>query len=71
MIRQSDLEGLEKVVLDGHGQNLIGETASDNQIRAFIRSVPAYMVSLIDINHFIVNLKKFLLGILRRIWRLE
>jgi hypothetical protein len=47
MIRQSDLEGLETIVLDGHGQNLIGETASDNQIRAFIRSVPAYMVGLL------------------------
>ena len=44
MIRQADLEGLEKIVLDGHGQTLIGETASDNQIRAFIRSVPTYMV---------------------------
>ncbi len=47
MIRQSDLDGLEQVVLDGHGQNLIGETASDNQIRAFIRSVPAYMVKFV------------------------
>jgi hypothetical protein len=56
MIRQSDLEGLEKVVLDGHGQNLIGETASDNQIRAFIRSVPAYMVSFFNIKHFNVKL---------------
>ena len=44
MIRQSDLDGLEQVILDGHGQKLIGETASDNQIRALIRSVPAYMV---------------------------
>ena len=60
MIRQSDMEGLEQVVLDGHGQNLIGETASDNQIRAFIRSVPAYMVSSVtfytfkDIIHFVI-----------------
>ena len=44
MIRQSDLDGLEQVVLDGHGQKLIGENASDSKIRTFIKAVPSYMV---------------------------
>ena len=44
MIRQSDLDGLEKVVLDGHGGKIIGENASDSKIRTFIRAVPSYMV---------------------------
>jgi hypothetical protein len=43
-IRHSDLENLEQVVLDGHGDKLIMENASDSKIRAFIRGVPAYMV---------------------------
>ncbi len=43
-IRHSDLENLEQCVLDGHGHSLITENASDNKIRAFIKSVPSYMV---------------------------
>ncbi len=45
-IRHSDLENLEQCVLDGHGHALITENASDSKIRAFIKSVPSYMVSL-------------------------
>ena len=44
-IRHSDLANLEQVVLDGHGHKLIGETGGDGKIRAFIKSVPSYMVS--------------------------
>ena len=44
MIRQSDIEGLEEVILDGHGQKLLGENAADNKIRAFIKAVPSYLV---------------------------
>ena len=44
MIRQSDIEGLEQVILDGHGQKLLGENAADNKIRAFIKAVPSYLV---------------------------
>ena len=47
MIRQSDIEGLEQVILDGHGQKLLGENAADNKIRAFIKAVPSYLVSSI------------------------
>ena len=46
MIRQSDLDGLEKVVLDGHGGSLLEEPAASNKVRAFIRSVPNYLVCL-------------------------
>ena len=38
MIRQSDIDALESVVLDGHGGKLIGEelpTTADNKTRAF------------------------------------
>ena len=45
LIRQADLDALEQVVLDGHGQKLIGENASDSKIRTFIKAIPSYMVS--------------------------
>ena len=45
LIRQADLDALEQVVLDGHGQKLIGENASDSKIRTFIKAVPSYMVN--------------------------
>ena len=44
-IAHSDLENLEQVVLSGHGHVLIGETAADSQIRAFIKATPTYLVS--------------------------
>ena len=44
MIRQSDIEGLEECILDGHGSKLLGENAADNKIRAFIKAVPSYLV---------------------------
>ena len=60
MIRQSDLDGLEKVVLDGHGGKLIGENASDSKIRTFIKAVPSYLVIisyLILLRYFHVTYK--------------
>ena len=47
MIRQSDVEGLEECILDGHGSKLLGENAADNKIRAFIKAVPSYLVKTI------------------------
>lgn len=44
-IRTADLEQLEMVVLEGHGHKLLSENASDNKIRQFLKSVPAYVVS--------------------------
>ena len=35
----------EQVVLSGHGHKLIGETAADSKIRAFIKATPTYLVS--------------------------
>ena len=46
MIRQSDVEGLEECILDGHGSKLLGENAADNKIRAFIKAVPSYLVNI-------------------------
>ena len=45
LIRQADLDALEQVVLDGHGQKLMGENASDSKIRTFIKAIPSYLVS--------------------------
>ncbi|XP_071748221.1 uncharacterized protein [Lepeophtheirus salmonis] len=42
-IKNLNFESIEQVVLDGYGDKLIGETASDSKIRAFIRAIPAYM----------------------------
>ena len=47
MIRQSDIEGLEECILDGHGSKLLGENAADNKIRAFIKAVPSYLVNIL------------------------
>ncbi len=44
-IRHSDLDNLEQVVISGHGHKLIGESASDSKIRAFIKATPTYIVS--------------------------
>lgn len=43
-IRTADLENLELVVLEGHGQKLLSENASDNKVRQFLKSVPGYIV---------------------------
>ena len=45
MIRTSDIDALESVVLDGHGSTLIGQAAASNKVRAFLKSVPKYLVS--------------------------
>ena len=55
MIRQSDLDGLEKVVLDGHGGKLIGENASDSKIRTFIKAVPSYLRKIEILHEAVVN----------------
>ena len=38
------MENLELVVLEGHGQKLLTENASDNKVRQFLKSVPGYIV---------------------------
>ena len=38
------MENLELVVLEGHGQKLLAENASDNKVRQFLKSVPGYIV---------------------------
>ena len=37
---------MELVVLEGQGQKLLSENASDNRIRQFLKSVPGYIVSI-------------------------
>ena len=55
MIMKADLEALESVVLDGHGGSLLDEPAASNKVRAFIRSVPNYLVSFLKICFLIIR----------------
>lgn len=43
------MENLELVVLEGHGQKLLTENASDNKVRQFLKSVPGYIVRALGI----------------------
>ena len=45
LIRQGDVEKLDDLVLEGQGHKLIGESASDSRVRAFLKTVPSYVVS--------------------------
>ncbi len=55
LIRQSDMDGLEEAILDGHGYRLIGEAASDSKVRALIRAVPQYLVSSMRLGRLEIN----------------
>jgi hypothetical protein len=44
LIHSGDLEHLEKVVLDGHGQKLVHETSALEKVTKFIYALPDFMV---------------------------
>lgn len=44
IIKSQDMEQLAALVLNGDGQKLIGLTAPQPEIQAFLDNVPAYMV---------------------------
>ena len=71
MIRQSDIEGLEQVILDGHGQKLLGENAADNKIRAFIKAVPSYLVNSIFSLFLAINNQHDILLLQRKIEKIH
>jgi hypothetical protein len=45
LIHNSDLEHLEKVVLDGHGYRLLHESSAIGKVNKFIQTLPDFMVS--------------------------
>lgn len=44
-LRSGDLEKLESVVLEGQGHKLVGEYSPDPKVRAYLKTIPALMVS--------------------------
>lgn len=46
MINSGSVEALEELVLQGHGDRLLGETSGNPIVRDFIRMVPVYMVGI-------------------------
>jgi hypothetical protein len=45
-LRSGDLEKLESVVLEGQGHKLVGEYSPDPNVRAYLKTIPALMVSI-------------------------
>ncbi|XP_018007099.1 serine/threonine-protein phosphatase 6 regulatory ankyrin repeat subunit B [Hyalella azteca] len=49
-LRGGNISGLEEVVLDGNGNKLLSQSSTDPKVRAFLKTLPAYM-SKIDLVH--------------------
>ncbi|XP_037077094.1 uncharacterized protein LOC119098278 [Pollicipes pollicipes] len=49
-IRQGDLEKLEQVLVDGHGDSLRGKTAWNEQARGILKAAPAFMEQIAAIH---------------------
>ncbi|KAG8284010.1 hypothetical protein J6590_003702 [Homalodisca vitripennis] len=49
-LRGGDVDKLESVVIQGQGHKLLGEYASDLKVRAFLKTIPAYLAR-IDMVH--------------------
>lgn len=45
-LRSGDLDKLESVVLEGQGHKLVGEYSPDPKVRAYLKTIPALMVSI-------------------------
>lgn len=58
MINSGSVEALEELVLQGHGDRLLGETSGNPIVRDFIRMVPVYMVGIFFLNLFIYLFNK-------------
>ncbi len=49
LIHNSDLEHLEKVVLDGHGYRLLHESSAIGKVTKFLATLPDFMVSKVAV----------------------
>lgn len=69
MIKQGNLNALEEIVIQGHGDRLIGETSDAPLVDEFLARVPALLVSEILRNEWpwpgIVDLRARFLQITR------
>jgi len=45
-LRSGDVDKLESVVLEGQGHKLVGEYSPDPKVRAYLKTIPALMVSI-------------------------
>ncbi len=52
LIHNSDLEHLEKVVLDGHGYRLLHESSAIGKVTKFLATLPDFMVSKVAVAPF-------------------
>lgn len=56
-LRGGEVDKLEDVILHGQGHKLLGEYSSDLKVRAFLKTVPAYLVSA---SRFLTNDYRFI-----------
>ncbi|XP_035230763.1 LOW QUALITY PROTEIN: uncharacterized protein LOC118202692, partial [Stegodyphus dumicola] len=55
MLTSGNLEALEELVLQGHGDKLLGESSNNNLVRDFIRMVPIYMERIYEIHRAVAR----------------
>lgn len=55
LIRQGNLTELEELVLQGHGDRLLGESSSAPLVQEFLDNLPNYLVSLLEIFLYITE----------------
>lgn len=46
LIESGNMEQLAALVLNGHGDKLVGESSDNPELQAFLDNVPVYMVNL-------------------------
>ncbi|XP_022254486.1 uncharacterized protein LOC106469361 [Limulus polyphemus] len=55
LIEQGSLENLEELLLQGHGDRLLGETSSNERIQEFLGMVPIYMERINEVHRAVVR----------------
>ncbi|XP_076360793.1 uncharacterized protein LOC143252483 isoform X2 [Tachypleus tridentatus] len=55
LIDQGSLETLEELLLQGHGDKLLGETSNNERIQEFLTMVPIYMERINEIHRAVVR----------------
>ncbi|XP_076319726.1 uncharacterized protein LOC143230311 isoform X2 [Tachypleus tridentatus] len=55
LIEQGSMENLEELLLQGHGDRLLGETSSNDRIQEFLRMVPIYMEHINEVHRAVVK----------------
>lgn len=50
MIQKGDVAKLEKAIMHGYGERLLGETAVSTRVRDLLESIPDHLVVQISLN---------------------